>query len=203
MANGLARASTRLRADHHIQTTKNAKPKHTCHVRKQRSGCGMTARCRPSSEHRPAMPSGDPLGLNGYASVGWLRSSTNLPIRKKMQVVGASNKNAVDRGEGGRLPIILKGRWLKIIDPHVPTMTGRSTSRFHSPGKGKRGRGRGEVNLIPTMCTERGWLCSEPGVYMVSQKKSKLLHPSTNLSDSNYRYGCRQQEGGSNIGGAG
>lgn len=49
-----------------------------CHLRKQRSGCGMTARCLPSSEQSPAIPSGDPLGLKGYASVGLLESSTNL-----------------------------------------------------------------------------------------------------------------------------
>lgn len=27
-----------------------------CQVRKQRSGCGIIAKCRPSREHRPAMP---------------------------------------------------------------------------------------------------------------------------------------------------
>ena len=36
-----------------------------CHFRKVRSGCGIIARWRPSGEHRPAMPAGDPLGLNG------------------------------------------------------------------------------------------------------------------------------------------
>jgi hypothetical protein len=30
-----------------------------------RSGCGITARCRPSGEHIPAMARADPLGLNG------------------------------------------------------------------------------------------------------------------------------------------
>jgi hypothetical protein len=35
-----------------------------------RSGCGIMARWRPSSEQRAAMPLGDPLGLKGYTSVG-------------------------------------------------------------------------------------------------------------------------------------
>ena len=29
----------------------------------------MSARCLPSGEHSPAMPSGDPLGLKGYCWV--------------------------------------------------------------------------------------------------------------------------------------
>eukprot|EP00966_Prymnesium_polylepis_P038845 901766-Prymnesium_polylepis.1 len=48
----------------------------TCHLRKQRSGCGIIARWRPSAEQRAAMPSGEPLGLCGYASVIVLASST-------------------------------------------------------------------------------------------------------------------------------
>lgn len=39
-------------------------------------GCGIMARWRPSAEHRPAMPISEPLGLNGYAVVGWPLSST-------------------------------------------------------------------------------------------------------------------------------
>lgn len=41
-----------------------------CHIRKQRSGCGIMARWRPSGEHSAAMPSGEPLGLKGYCVVG-------------------------------------------------------------------------------------------------------------------------------------
>lgn len=40
-----------------------------CQVLNTRSGCGINARCLPSSEQRPAIPSGLPLGLNGYCSV--------------------------------------------------------------------------------------------------------------------------------------
>ena len=47
-----------------------------CHGRKQRSGCGIIARWRPSSEQSAAMPCTEPLGLWGYASVIWLVSST-------------------------------------------------------------------------------------------------------------------------------
>jgi len=41
-----------------------------CHIWTQRSGCGIMARCRPSAEHRPAMPAGLPLGFIGYSVVG-------------------------------------------------------------------------------------------------------------------------------------
>lgn len=40
-----------------------------CHVRKHRSGCGISARWRPSGDVSAAIPSGEPLGLAGYASV--------------------------------------------------------------------------------------------------------------------------------------
>mmetsp|Transcript_10353 Transcript_10353/g.17364 ORF Transcript_10353/g.17364 Transcript_10353/m.17364 type:complete len:118 (+) Transcript_10353:180-533(+) len=36
-----------------------------CHGRKARSGCGIMARWRPSSEQSAAMPCGEPLGLCG------------------------------------------------------------------------------------------------------------------------------------------
>jgi len=47
-----------------------------CHICTQRSGCGIMARCRPSAEHRPAMPAALPLGLSGYSVVGDPPSST-------------------------------------------------------------------------------------------------------------------------------
>ena len=40
-----------------------------CQARKQRSGWGMSARWRPHGDVSAAMPSGEPFGLNGYASV--------------------------------------------------------------------------------------------------------------------------------------
>lgn len=49
-----------------------------CHARKQRSGCGMSARWRPSGEHSAAMPSALPLGLKGYASVACPAESVYL-----------------------------------------------------------------------------------------------------------------------------
>ena len=53
----------------------------SCHVRKQRSGWGMSARWRPSAEVRAAMPSGEPLGLKGYASVALPNASAYLHMR--------------------------------------------------------------------------------------------------------------------------
>ena len=42
------------------------------------SGWGMSARCRPSGEHRAAMPPGEPFGLAGYACVGMPSTSQYL-----------------------------------------------------------------------------------------------------------------------------
>jgi hypothetical protein len=46
-----------------------------CHVKTHLSGCGIMAKCRPSAEHRAAIPSTLPLGFNGYSVVGRPRSS--------------------------------------------------------------------------------------------------------------------------------
>ncbi len=37
-----------------------------CTVRKMRSGCGIMIVKRPSGVVTPAMPAGEPFGLNGY-----------------------------------------------------------------------------------------------------------------------------------------
>jgi hypothetical protein len=60
-----------------------------CQARKQRSGWGMSARWRPHGEVSAAMPSGEPLGLNGYASVAAPAASQYLcvqvsPLQKTM-----------------------------------------------------------------------------------------------------------------------
>ena len=46
-----------------------------------RSGCGIIARWRPSSEQSAAMPCTEPLGLWGYASVIWLVASRSGSAR--------------------------------------------------------------------------------------------------------------------------
>merc|ERR1712086_64865 len=38
-----------------------------CQGRVARSGCGISAKCRPSAEQRPAIDIGDPFGQNGYS----------------------------------------------------------------------------------------------------------------------------------------
>ncbi len=45
---------------------------------KQRSGCGMIARWRPFADVSAAIPSGEPFGLKGYASVASPRASVYL-----------------------------------------------------------------------------------------------------------------------------
>ena len=49
-----------------------------CHMRKQRSGWGMIAKCRPFGEHSAAIPAGDPFGFWGYVSVGVPEASQYL-----------------------------------------------------------------------------------------------------------------------------
>ena len=39
-------------------------------ARKERSGCGMRMAARPSSEVKPHRPPAEPLGFQGYTSVG-------------------------------------------------------------------------------------------------------------------------------------
>lgn len=71
-----------------------------CHIRKQRSGCGIMARWRPSVEHSAAMPSGEPLGLKGYWVVGepslsqYLRGEPRAGRRNGREIV------SVDAGGG-------------------------------------------------------------------------------------------------------
>ncbi len=58
-----------------------------CQPRKQRSGCGMMARCRPHGDVSAAMPAGEPLGLAGYASVAAPPASQYLtPPREALLV---------------------------------------------------------------------------------------------------------------------
>ncbi len=76
-----------------------------CHIRKQRSGCGIIARWRPSVEHSAAMPSGDPLGLKGYWVVGepslsqYLQGEPRAGRRNGRETVSV-DAGGVSTGEG-------------------------------------------------------------------------------------------------------
>ena len=65
-------------------------------MRKQRSGWGIMARWRPSGEQSAAMPSPEPLGLKGYASLG--RPSASQYLRGQRAGKGGG---AGDRGWSG------------------------------------------------------------------------------------------------------
>mmetsp|Transcript_11691 Transcript_11691/g.50002 ORF Transcript_11691/g.50002 Transcript_11691/m.50002 type:complete len:236 (+) Transcript_11691:798-1505(+) len=60
-----------------------------CHPKNARSGCGIIARCRPSFEHKPATPIGEPLGFRGYASVASPLESTYLMGAHPLSTTGA------------------------------------------------------------------------------------------------------------------
>ena len=47
-----------------------------CHFKNDLSGCGIIAKCLPSSEQIAAIPNSDPLGLYGYSIVTLLLLST-------------------------------------------------------------------------------------------------------------------------------
>ena len=57
------------------------------HVRNTRSGCGISEVTRPSALHRPARPIAEPLGLQGYFSVGRSRLSTYCKVTSPLRSV--------------------------------------------------------------------------------------------------------------------
>mmetsp|Transcript_51047 Transcript_51047/g.169095 ORF Transcript_51047/g.169095 Transcript_51047/m.169095 type:complete len:253 (-) Transcript_51047:1663-2421(-) len=121
-----------------------------CHLTKQRSGCGIMARWRPSGEQRAAMPSGEPLGLCGYSCV---TSHASLMYRSGAWLPLSTACSEASRGKCAR-----PSPWAT----HTPRLE-PSIPRRRTAGEGATLTAlQRDSNRPDELCTKRG--CSASGM---------------------------------------
>lgn len=178
-----------------------------CQSLTARSGCGMSARWRPSWEQMPAMPPGDPLGFIGYCSVGFPSSSAQCSGTKPLALIlawSSGEENAMYPGSKGDRKV--KAKLLQaqprlqplpcLPQPHLPhehsTQAAQSLPSLAASGLARAPHARWPIgtHIAQTDCGGAGGLAGlvgSPGLTHLALYRGHLPpSPEGPAADSHY-----------------